>query len=188
MPSDSAVCLLFFPKNQKERRARSVLNFTGRFEIKYQMQTRPLRHTHVDFRYCAALFSYLKTYAVQHSEHMALFFQDDKHFIRVGEPDLPTAALDHGRKVLGHRAHTVAALDHDFTKAKLVPSVTSCCKSPASSDDSFYRGKVVVHLKDGVFFSLISTPTLLGIGSQCTTMYSKHLPHLQMTLNPVQHH
>ena len=85
---------------------------------------------------------------------MALFFQDDKHFISVGEPDLPTAALDCDQRVLGHRAHTMAALDHDFTKAKLVPSVTLCCKIPASSDDSFYRGKVVVHLKDGVFCSL----------------------------------
>ena len=148
VPSDSAVRLQFLPKNP---RARSALNFTGRFEIKYQMQTRSLRHTHVDFRYCAALFSYLKSFAVQHSEHMALFFQDDKHFISIGEPNLPTAALDRGRRVLGHRAHAVAALDHDFTKAKLVPSVTLCCKIPASSDDSFYRGKVVVHVKDGVF-------------------------------------
>ena len=148
MPSDSAVRLQFLPGNL---RVRSALNFTGRFEIKYQMQTRSLRHTHVDFRYCVALFSYLKSFAVQHSEHMALFFQDDKHFISVGEPNLPTAALDHGQRALWHRAHAVAALDHDFTKAKLVPSVTLCCKLPASSDDSFYRGNVVVHVKDGVF-------------------------------------
>lgn len=36
LPSDSAVQLQFLPKN---RRAQSALNFTGRFEIKYQMQS-----------------------------------------------------------------------------------------------------------------------------------------------------
>ena len=54
------------------------------------MQTRSLHHTHVVFRYCIALFSYLKLFAVQYSEHMALFFQDDKHFISVVESDLLT--------------------------------------------------------------------------------------------------
>ena len=45
----------------------------------------------------------------------------------------------------------VAALDYDFTKANLVPSIALCYKIPASSADSFYWGKAVVLLKDGVF-------------------------------------
>ena len=79
------------------------------------------------------------------------FFQDEKHFISVGEPELPTAALDRGPRVLGHSSHAVSALDYDFTKAKVVPSVTLCCSIPESPDGSFYQGKVVVHIKDGVF-------------------------------------
>ena len=78
---------------------------------------------------------------------MALFFQDDKHFISVGEPNLPTAALDHGQRALGHRAHAVAALDHDFTKAKLQ---SLCAVNFLPHQMTFYRGNVVVHVKDGV--------------------------------------
>ena len=58
VPSNSAVHLQFLPRNQ---RAQSALSFSGRIEIKYQMQIRSLRHACIDFRYCAALFSYLKT-------------------------------------------------------------------------------------------------------------------------------
>lgn len=41
--------------------------------------------------------------------------------------------------------------DHDFTKAKIVPSVSLLCDIPESIEESFYRGKVSVCLKDGVF-------------------------------------
>ena len=59
--------------------------------------------------------------------HHLDLFQDNKHFIGVGELELPTAALDRGCKALSI-THTVSTLDHDFTKAKLVPSVTLCLK------------------------------------------------------------
>lgn len=43
--------------------------------------------------------------------------------------------------------------DHDFTKAKIVPSVTLLCSLPEKITDSFYSGKVCVTLKDGIFES-----------------------------------
>ena len=102
IPSISAIRLQFLPKNQQ---TRSALNFTRRFDIKYQMQTRSLWHSHVDAHYCDVLLAYLKFFSVQYAEHIALFFQDDKRFVSVGEPDLPTATLDRGRRVLVHPLH-----------------------------------------------------------------------------------
>ena len=140
------------------------------------MQTQSLRHTHVDFRYCAALFSNLKSFAVQHSEHMALFFQDDEHFISIGEPNLPTAALDRGRRVLGHRAHAVAALDHDFTKAKLVPHQMTPTRERWWSTSRMESFLLHQHFDT------------LGNWITSSTVYSKQLLHLKMTQNPVLHH
>ena len=43
-------------------------------------------------------------------------------------------------------------MDHDFTKAKVVPSVRLICQIPESAESSFYRGQVFVHPKDGIFY------------------------------------
>ena len=49
------------------------------------------------------------------------------------------AAVEHGR---------CGALDHDFTKCSITPSVTIFCDIP---EDSFYRGSVHVGIKNSVF-------------------------------------
>ena len=41
--------------------------------------------------------------------------------------------------------------DHDFTKSKIIPSVTLLCNVLESITESFYSGKVLVMLKDAVF-------------------------------------
>lgn len=41
--------------------------------------------------------------------------------------------------------------DHDFTKAKITPSVTLICDVPESINESFYRGDVFVCYKDTIF-------------------------------------
>ena len=148
-PSISAIRLQFLPKNQ---RTRSALNFTRRFDVKYQMQTHSLWHSHVDAHYCAVLLSYLKFFSVQYAEHIALFFQDDKHFVSVGEPDLPTATLDRGQRVPMHPLHKAAALDHDSQRPNWYHQSLCAVKFQTHLMVHFFRGKVVVHLKDGVFF------------------------------------
>lgn len=40
--------------------------------------------------------------------------------------------------------------DHDFTKAKLIPPVSLLYNVPDSITESFYSGKVLVMLKDGI--------------------------------------
>ncbi len=42
----------------------------------------------------------------------------------------------------------MAVADHDFTKFRIVPSVTMLCDIPQTLDESFYQGQVFVGLKD----------------------------------------
>ena len=42
----------------------------------------------------------------------------------------------------------LSALDHDFTRCSITPSVTMFCHIPNDIDDFFYRGSVYVGLKD----------------------------------------
>ena len=67
---------------------------------------------------------------------------DDKHNIQVGEPQRAVAALDRGRRVLVQEGTSIVALDHDFTKAKISPSVSLVIDIPSSPTETFYRGKV----------------------------------------------
>ncbi|XP_078701692.1 uncharacterized protein LOC144927829 [Branchiostoma floridae x Branchiostoma belcheri] len=61
--------------------------------------------------------------------------------------------LDRGKSVLVAKNTTFAVADHDFTKLKLTPSVILVSDVPESADDSFYRGKVFIALKDATFQS-----------------------------------
>lgn len=61
------------------------------------------------------------------------------------------AAVDRGKQVLVGIDTSFQVGDHDFTKAKLTLSVALVCDVPNSISESFYRGKVVVTLKDAVF-------------------------------------
>ncbi|KAI8517529.1 hypothetical protein Bbelb_035460 [Branchiostoma belcheri] len=148
VPSASWVSLQFWPKNPFVDRA---IRYTGRLNVKYMVQSRQLNHDHVDAHYAAAIFKYLKSFAVKFREYTALVFMDDKHGIKVGEPGYPVAAVDRGKSVLVSRDTVFAVADHDFTKLKITPSVTLVCDIPESESDSFYRGKVYVALKDATF-------------------------------------
>ena len=57
---------------------------------------------------------------------------DDKHAIKMGEPNFPVAAVDRGRSVLVSKDITFAVGDHDFTKCKIVPSVSLVVNVPSS--------------------------------------------------------
>ena len=75
---------------------------------------------------------------------------DDKHSIKVGEPGNPVAAVDRGKAVLVNKNVSLSVADHDFTKLKLMPSVTLVCDVPATISETFYHGQVFVTVKDAV--------------------------------------
>lgn len=148
VPSDECMRLQFMPMNQH---AQSSVKFTKRFNLRFKVQRRCLRLNHEDCHYTATLFKYLKHFSVQYRDHTLLLSCDDKHNIQVGEPQHAVAALDRGKRVLGHEGIPILALDHDFTKAKVTPSVSLVIDIPASPSETFYRGKVYTHVKDSIF-------------------------------------
>ena len=70
--------------------------------------------------YTAAIYHYKREFASMLHDFVCL---DDKHKVRVGEPHCPIAAAEHGRRVLDGGA-TFEVSDHDFSKFRIVPSVS----------------------------------------------------------------
>ena len=66
------------------------------------IQQRQFRHTHTDAHYCAARFRYLKQYALRLCERTLMACLDDKHRVKVGEPGLPVASVERGKKCWFH--------------------------------------------------------------------------------------
>ncbi|GBC33251.2 hypothetical protein GLOIN_2v1885121 [Rhizophagus irregularis DAOM 181602=DAOM 197198] len=64
IPSDEWIRVQFTPKNTL---AHSVINYTGRFNIRYKVQARLLRKDHPDSHYCAGYFRYLREFAIKKS-------------------------------------------------------------------------------------------------------------------------
>ncbi|PKC62311.1 hypothetical protein RhiirA1_443979 [Rhizophagus irregularis] len=66
IPSDEWIRVQFTPKNTL---AHSVINYTGRFNIRYKVQARLLRKDHPDSHYCAGYFRYLREFAIKGPDH-----------------------------------------------------------------------------------------------------------------------
>ena len=71
IPSETWVRFQFWPRNQFTETAK---HYNCRFDVRYKIQCRQLRKSHVDSRYCAVLFRYLKEMAVKFRENAALLF------------------------------------------------------------------------------------------------------------------
>ena len=107
---------------------RNLPCYTRQLGIKFMVQSRQLSFEHADSHYAAAIFKYLREFSILHREHTSL---DDKHVIKCGEPNHPVAAIDRGKRVLVAADKSFLVSDHDFTKARIVPSVSlpfSCTK------------------------------------------------------------
>ena len=59
--------------------------------------------------------------------------------------------MERGKAVLVGLNEKMVAGDHDFTKFTLTPYVNLLITIPETTEGSFYRGKVHVELKDGIF-------------------------------------
>lgn len=105
----------------------------------------------MDSHYASALFLYQKHFAVKYQQYSSYVFMDDKHHCKVGEPSCPVAAVERGKRVIVSLDHRFVVANHDHTKYSVVPSVAVVCSIPQSIDQSFYRGRVFVGIKDCVF-------------------------------------
>ena len=123
----------------------------GCLPIKFMIQARQFRKAHIDSHYASALFRYLREFAVCYRSHCTMVSMDDKHTVKVGEPDYPVAGAERGKQVLVSLTKKLVVADHDFTKFSLTPSVSFLISIPESITQSFYSGKVFVGLKENCF-------------------------------------
>ena len=195
IPSESWVRLQFCPKNALYS---SAVNYTGKLDIKHMVQARQLSHDHPDGHYAAAIFRYLKEFAAKFRNICSLVCLDDKHMLKVGEPDFPVAAVDRGKRVLVAKDTALSVGDHDFTKVKIVPSVALVVEVPEAVSDSFYNGQVVVTLKEAAFqpssairhsaelLSTLKVCQVNGIISPVLALYTDGGPDHNVTFASVQ--
>uniref|UniRef100_U9UV96 Uncharacterized protein n=1 Tax=Rhizophagus irregularis (strain DAOM 181602 / DAOM 197198 / MUCL 43194) TaxID=747089 RepID=U9UV96_RHIID len=147
IPSEEWIRLQFQLTNPITESAKQ---YTGRFNIKFMVQVRQLRKDHPDTHYCAALFRYLREFAILYQQYVSFICADDKHKVSIGE-GINTSTGVRNRKTIVFQETPLVACNHDFTKLSLTPSVIFFCNIPQSIEDSFYSGKVFVSFKDTVF-------------------------------------
>ena len=148
VPSIEWIRLQFWPRNPFSFTSQK---YTGRLNIKFMVQSRQVSCDHPDVHYCAAVFKYLREFAILFREHAAFVCQDDKHFVKVGEPGSPVVAVERGRQVVVAKDIAMAMSDHDFTKSKIIPSVSLVSEISEDISQSFYTGQVRMTLTDGIF-------------------------------------
>lgn len=148
IPSIEWVRLQFWPKTPS---AKAAMHHTGRLKVKFKVQQRQWRHQHIDSHYAAACFRYIREYAVLVRDYSMFVCLDDKHKIKIGEPNYPVASAERGRRVPMRVDESLQAGDHDFTKFGIIPSAMLVIDIPDSIEGSWYSGSVYVGVKDSVF-------------------------------------
>jgi hypothetical protein len=97
IPSKSLVRLQFTPRNPY---THDSLNFTGKIPVQYKIQRRQLRAAHQDQHFCAAMYKYLKTKAIELGKCGSLICSDDKAKEPIGSPGLPISTGVLGKKTI----------------------------------------------------------------------------------------
>ncbi|WAR22044.1 hypothetical protein MAR_016018 [Mya arenaria] len=150
IPSNETIRLQFSPRNPFHNTA---LKYTGKFNVKFRVQTRQARVSHPDSHYAAKYFMYLKEFCVKFRENSMFLCMDDKAIIPVGEPGIPisTGVRGHNKVLAPTEGPLLVATDHDFHLGGLVPSVVFVTDIPEDPKDSFFSGNMHVRTKDKVF-------------------------------------
>ena len=162
VPSEEWVRLQFWPKTPS---SKAAMHYTGRLKVKFKIQQRQWRRDHVDCHYAAACFRYMREYAIMVREYCMFICLDDKHKVKIGEPDCPVASAERGRRVPMEISQSFQAGDHDFTKFGVIPSVAFVLDIPDDIQGSWYTGDVYVGLKILSLNHLLHNATLVN----CTT-------------------
>lgn len=125
IPSQQFLRLQFYPQNSRTKTAEQ---YYKRLPVKIMVQKRQFRKTHIDEHYCAAIFHYMREYALLFKSQSLFICLDDKHRLKVGEPNFPVAAAERGRRGLIVSLQEVVQVgDHDFTRFSIIPSVHFLC-------------------------------------------------------------
>jgi len=95
----------------------------------------------VDEHYCAAIFRYLREYALHFRSESLLICLDDKHRMKCGKPGFPVAAAERGWRVIVSLNEEFQVGDHDFTRIQHNPK---CHVSIDTIKGSWYSDQVRV--------------------------------------------
>ena len=149
IPGLTTVRLSFWPCNPY---LHSSISYSADFKVKRAVQQRMVKVRHDDANYAFNYAFYMKNVAVKFKEYSVFISVDDKAVIPVGEPNIPisTGVHPHNRSMVAAGTQ-LAAADHDFHIAGIVPSVDFLIDIPESVSDSFYQGSIHATLKDKVF-------------------------------------
>ena len=96
LPNNAPIPSLRLQFWSKTEHAKKTLHYTGRLKIRFMIQQRQFRKHHPDQHYAAAILRYQREYACKFRQHNLFFSIDDKHSIKIGEPNFPMAAAEHG--------------------------------------------------------------------------------------------
>ena len=82
-----------------------------------------IRKQHGDDHYCACLYKYLQSIAVQLRDISNFICTDDKHEVPTDESGYPLSALRRGCRVLVATNESYQVGDYDFRKINVIPTV-----------------------------------------------------------------
>ena len=150
IPSEKWVLLQFMPNN---RFSKSAIHYTGKLDLRFKVQCRQFNPHHPDGHYAAAIFKYVKEFAIRHKSDCVFACVDDKASIPIGEPGSPLGTVARGKQTVVQSGIPLLCSDHDTsTKMKVIPSTTLLVDVPEKVEESsFYRGQACTILKDHVF-------------------------------------
>ena len=92
IPSVQWLRLQFWPS----RTSAAAMRNTGRLKVKMMISARQHRKHHADTYYTSAISRYQNEFAVKFRDVTTFISEDDKHTVKVGEPNYPVAAVERG--------------------------------------------------------------------------------------------
>ena len=98
---------------------KTAQRFTGRFNVKFRVQSRMGRLHHPDARYIATQYQYLKQFVVLNRNETIMVCMDDKADVPWTTPS--TSVRPHNRVVAPTEGPELVAMDHNFCINGLVP-------------------------------------------------------------------
>ena len=92
----------------------------------------------------------MREFAARFHENSVFTSLDDKHQIKVGEPNYPVAAAERGRRVIVAEKRVFEVDDHNFTKFSIIYSVSFLITIPDTIEGTWYEREVFVGYKNAV--------------------------------------
>eukprot|EP00666_Eupelagonemidae_sp_cell4sb_P001848 gene1848-4472_t len=107
----------------KDPWSHSAMHHTVRFNMRYRLQARNRHFSHIDMHWTNAVYTYNAATLAKLRRYWRFVPHDDKHYLHIGEPDMPVSCLGRNGKVFVEdqmEKHT-AVLDHDNHALYCVP-------------------------------------------------------------------